>query len=365
MSDKEPPNDESAADLDAALQIIKDTRGRRFVDRFIELGLDPRTDFAGGDWRNCDFSNSDLGGCDFRNSRLFFANFKHALLDDADFRGAGDVHTANIHLAYGWRNAKFDEYQFVLIEAQIEKLNELNQKNERLRREMMSEKDWFFAIKACNSFFEAEILLKQMEKAGYGLNPFAYSSVLDRAKRDHMLRQGWNLFNSFIKRGGEPDEALYTAGIGVAPDSQTALEVFNYMKTKLPADEGPVGERAYNMVISKQRASFTIALGLFHDMKRNRITPSRFTVYALFDACQSFANAVTVLMEANKSNIDIDDYSFLEELKNTTRYPDLHGQNIEIWLNDGLSNREFIIKLVNIILHDPFRRDALATLASR
>ena len=68
------------AELDAVLKIIEMTRGDRFVNRFKALGLNPKTDFAGGDWRNCDFSESDLADADFRNSRLFYADFKHALL---------------------------------------------------------------------------------------------------------------------------------------------------------------------------------------------------------------------------------------------------------------------------------------------
>jgi hypothetical protein len=186
--------DEFRREFEAALKIIKDTRGNGFVDRFKALGLDPKKDFAGGDWRNCDFSRSDLTDADFRNSRLFFADFKHAWIDGADFRGAGDVHTAKIHLSYNWRDAKLDDYQVILIEAQIAKMRDYLE-SQPLRRESMNDKDWFFAIKACPSFSEAALILEQMEAAGHRLSPYAYSYVLDRAKRDHRRLEGWDLFN--------------------------------------------------------------------------------------------------------------------------------------------------------------------------
>lgn len=351
-----------SAELEAVVKIVEDTRGERFVSRFKKLGLNPKTDFAGGDWRNCDFSESDLTDADFRNSRLFFANFRHAFVDNADFRGAGDVHTTQIHLAHGWRDALFDDYQLVLIEAQIARMHDYLDNRQPLRREEMTEKEWFYAIKACPSFAEAKLVLEQMEAAGYRLNPFAYSFVLDRAKRDRKRPEGWEMFNRFFDEGGAPDEALYTAGIGVSPDSQTALRVFNTMKDEMGEQGDVPGERAYNMAISEQDDNFTVALGLFHEMKRKSVPISRYTIYALFDACQGFANAITVLMEGRQSGVDINDGSFVKELSNTTRYPELSEWNIQIWQAEGRSAREIIYRLTDKILRGSFRREALEAL---
>lgn len=363
MTEESVPGEDErlGAELEGVIKIIKGTRGKRFVERFKALGLNPKTDFAGGDWRNCDFSRSDLTDSDFRNSRLFCANFKHAMVDGADFRGAADVHISNFHLSYGWRNARLDSYQIVLIEAQIERMQGYLVNQHSLHREGMTEREWFFAIKACPSFAEAKLILEQMESAGHRLSPYAYSYILDRAKRDHKRVEGWELFNRFLEEGGEPDEALYTAGIGVAPDSQTALEVFNTLRSEMATRDTVPGERAYNMAISKQD-NFRIALALFHDMKRKGVPVGRYTVYALFDACQDFANAVTVLMEARKSGIDVNDASFVRELSNTTRYPELSEWNIRKWQSEGLEHRDMIARLVDQILRDPFRREALDTL---
>lgn len=349
-------------DLDEALEIIKSTRGMPFVDRFRALGLDPETDFAGGDWRNCDFSRSDLSGVDFRNSRLFFANFRQSLVRGADFRGAGDVHTAKIHLSIGWRDALFDDYQIVLIESNLETMREHFAKEAVLRRKSMNDKEWFYAIKACPSFSEAKMVLEQMEASGHRFSPYAYSYVLDRAKRDHKQEDGWALFKYFLSESGVPDEALYTAGIGVAPDSKSALDVFDAMRSEMEGHGTIPGERAYNMAISKQEDNFTVALALFHEMKRKQVPIGRYTIYALFDSCQSFANAVTTLMEARRAGVDINDESFVDELNNATRYPELGAWNIRSWQAEGLSHREVIGRLVEQILRDPFRREALDAL---
>lgn len=356
-------SDEShTAELQHVVENIKSTRGQRFVERFEALGFDRKTDFAGGDWRNCDFSNSNLSDVDFRNSRLFRANFRHAIVTNADFRGAGDVHTAKLHLSYGWRDAYFEDYQLVLIEAEIAKMRQYQDGHKAARLSTMNEKDWFYAVKACPSFSEASAVLDQMETAGHALNPYAYSYVLDRAKRDRKRHEGWLKFNEFLELGGEADEALYTAGIGVAPDSATALEVFDALKRIMASRNEIPGDRAYNMAISEQDDRFTVALGLFHEMKRKDVRISRYTIYALFDACANFVNAVTVLMEARQAGIDIDDQTFLEELTNTTRYPDLSEWNIQMWRADGLSARDLIIKLISELLSDPFRSEALIAL---
>jgi hypothetical protein len=165
-----------------------------------------------------------------------------------------------------------------------------------------------------------------------------------------------------LDEGGEPDEALYTAGIGVAPDSQTALKVFDALKREMAQDNTVPGERAYNMAISEQDDNFTVALGLFYDMRRKSISVSRYTIYALFDACQGFANAVTVLMEARQSGIDINDASFVEELSNTTRYPEVSESRVHLWEAEGFSHRDIIGRLVDSLLHDPFRSRALEAL---
>ncbi len=353
---------EVGADLNVALEAVKASRGKRFVERIKALGLDPKFDLAGGDWRNCDFSMNDLAGADFRNCRLFRANFRHALVNGADFRGAGDIHTANIHLSYGWQFAKLDDHQIVLIEARIIAMQDYLHSQEPLRRDVMTDKQWFYAIKACKSFAEATLVLKEMEAAGHRLNSFAYSYVLDRAKRDRKQADGWRLFNQFLNEGGEADEALYTAGIGVAPDSRAALDVFHTMKEEMAEHGNGPGERAYNMVISRQDDNFTVALGIFHEMKRKEIHVSVYTVYALFDACQSFANAVTVLMEARRANVDINDASFLKELSDTTRYPELSEWNIRKWRAGGSSSSEVIARLIQLIVQDPFRREALDVL---
>ena len=280
----------------------------------------------------------------------------------ADFTGAGDVHTAKIHLAYGWQDATFEDYQRVLIEAKISTMNDYHGNNSQLRRSVMNEKDWFYAIKACPSFREARDVLKQMETAGHRLNAFAYSYVLDRAKRDHQRKDGWALFDYFFDEGGKIDEALYTAAMGVSPDSKTALDVFDAMREAM-AEQGEVpGERAYNMAISEQDNNFAVALSLFHEMKRKGVAVSRYTVYALFDACQSFANAVTVMMEARRSDVEINDASFVEELCNSTRYPELNDWNIKQWQAEGLSHHDVIVRLVDSISGDPFRSDALEVL---
>ncbi len=363
MSDLDRQSDDDlSAELVAVLETIKSTRGLSFLDRLMRIGLDPKTDLAGGDWRNCDFAHGDLTGADLRNSRLFYANFRNASISGADFRGAGDVHTANIHLSSGWRDAVFDDYQLVLIQTQIERMRAYQRDQPPPRIGEMSEKDWFFAVKACPSFLEAREVLRKMEAAGHPINPYAYSYVMDRAKRDHRADGGWALFEHFVTAGGQPDGALYTAGIGVAADSVNALALFNTMRADL-AQRGLIpDERAYNMVISKQADNFTVALGLFHEMKRKRITIGRHTVYALFDACMDFSNAVTVLMEARSAGIDINDASFLEELGNTGRYADINQSRIRAWKSEGLTHGQIIGRLVNQALRDPFRRDALEAL---
>lgn len=362
MSDLDGQREDDFSDeLVAALESIRSTRGLPFLHRLMRIGLNPKTDLAGGDWRNCDFSHGDLTDADFRNSRLFHANFRNASVSGADFRGAGDVHTAGIHLSSGWRDATFDDYQLVLIQAQIERMRAYQLAQPLPRLEEMSEKDWFFAVKACPSFSEARDVLREMEAAGHPLNPYAYSYVLDRAKRDRDA-DGWELFEHFIAAGGHPDGALYTAGIGVSPDSDSALALFNAMKAEF-AQRGLIpDERAYNMVISKQTANFTVALGLFHDMKRKGLRVGPHTVYALFDACRDFADAVRVLIEARASGVDINDASFLEELANAGRYADINQSSIRVWQSEGLSPDRIIGRLVNQALRDPFRRDALSAL---
>lgn len=349
-------------ELESVVEIIKNTRGQRFVDRFEALGFDRRVDLAGGDWRNCDFSNSDLTDVDFRNSRLYRANFRHSQVTNADFRGAGDVHTTSVHLSYGWRDAYFEDYQIILIEAEIAKMHQHHDRKKADRFSTMDEKDWFYVVKACPSFSEAESVLKQMELAGHELNPYAYSYLLDRAKRDRKRREGWLKFKEFFERGGEADEALYTAGIGVSPNSKIALAVFEQLKAVMAARNEFPGDRAYNMAISEQDDNFTVALGLFHEMKRKHVKISRYTIYALFDACADFANAVSVLIEARQVGIDINDETFLEELTNTTRYPDLSEWNIQKWKAEGLSARDLIVKLISELLFEPFRSVALESL---
>jgi len=348
-------------DLEAALEIIESTRGLSFLERFKLLGLDPKINLAGGDWRNCDFSLSDVREADFRNSRLFHANFRSALVEGADFRGAGDVHTAKIHLAIGWRDATFDDYQIVLIESHIDKMRSY-QDQIAAHRAAMSEKQWFYAIKACPSFSEAKQVLEQMEAAGYRLNAYAYSYILDRAKRDRKTGEGWAMFNQFVADGGQPDAAMYTAGIGVAPDGNSALTLFDTL-SKSAAEIGVLpDERAYNMVISRQGGNISQALRLFRDMNNQGVPISRHTIYALFDSCKSFANAVTVLMEARKSGVDINDKSFVDELLNTRNYPDLDRNDIDKWKNDGLSDRQVIIRLVQNTLKDPYLSSAMIVL---
>jgi Pentapeptide repeats (8 copies) len=367
MRETEHNNDEEAfsgegdQQIARALAIIEQTRGLRFVDRFVALGFDPKTDFAGGDWRDCNFDGCDLRGADFRNSRLFYANFKNARIDGADFAGAGDVHTTSIHLASGWRQAHFDDYQIVLIEAEIAKKQSGSETLEFSRGQDMSEKDWFFAVKACPSFQEAKEVLKQMEQAGFQLNPFAYSYVLDRAKRDDNREKGWKLLSDYRRQGGKLDEALLTAAMGVAPDSKKALELFVEMQNNLAAEGGLPGERAFNMAISEQE-DFGAALDIFRDMKKKGIRVTRYTIFAMFDACMSFANAVTVLMEARRAHVEINDSEFVKELRNTTRYPELTDWNILQGEMRGHSPKKIILDIVNGILKDPFRSEALEAL---
>jgi hypothetical protein len=342
-------------DIEAAVANIEASRGKRFVERFIALGLDPKTEFAGGDWRNCDFSDSDLTDCDFRNARLYRANFKHALVNGADFRGASDVHTTRIHLSYGWQDARFDDYQVALIYSQIEELKERKEGQARLYGSDLDAKEWFYLVKACPTFDEARELLGRMEAAGHRLNAFAYTLVLDRAKRDRKRRAGWALYEYFRDAGGECDEALLTAAMGVSPSSQQALAIFNQLQSDLAIDGNVPQERTFNMIISEQDDNFSAALALFYKMVRQKITVSRYTIFALFDACQSFHHAVTVLIEAKRNGIEIDDSDFLKEVQNTTRYPEIDDWNVSVWLQQGLSYREVIRRLIWAITKDPVR----------
>lgn len=355
----EGPDDEFPIDpdeLEAAVKAIEASRGLPFLERFKALGLKPASDFAGGDWRNCDFSDSDLRGCDFRNTRLYFANFSRAMIEGADFRGASDVHTTRIHLAKDWRKATFNDYQIALIHVQLEKLRKYNEEKQQIFGADIGEKEWFYLIKTCPTFVEANELLGQMEAAGYPFNPFAYTYVLDRAKRDRKRKAGWELYHHYRGAGGVCDEALLTAAMGVSPSSEDALAIFNELREDLLAVGSVPEERTYNMAISEQDDNFRVAIGLFHDMKRRKVHISRYTIFALFDACQDFNHAVTVLIEAKACGIAIDDAEFLKELNNTTRYAELNEWNISGWLSEGLSYREVIRRLIWVIAKDPLRK---------
>lgn len=350
--------------LHDVLKILEDTRDQPFVERFVALGFNPKIDFAGGDWRGCDFQHSDLRGSDFRNSRLFFADFSHANIRGTDFRGAGDVHKAKLHLALDWQEAVLEDYQRVLVQKEAQQSTLGFGTNIATS---MNEKDWFYAVKACQKYDEAKEVLTLMEQAGFDLNPFAYSFVLDKAKRDSSLTKGssrdhgWKLYQSFLQRGGIPDEVLSTAAMGVAPDIKQANDIFTQMEIDLKITDSLPGERAFNMVISRQE-SFSVALSIFHNMKKKNVRITRYTIFAMFDTCHDFAHAVTVLMEARKAGVGINDGEFVTELKNKTRYPGTAEWNISQGEAKGHSPHQIIHDLIKGILQEPFRSEALSIL---
>lgn len=349
------------AGLEEVVELLSRSKSKRFVERAREIGLDPMVDLAGGDWRFCDFSKNDLAGCDFRNARLFGSNFQHSTLEGCDFRGATDVHTAKIHLAYNWREAIFEPHQYALVEAQEKRLQSSLQRQKDERDPDRKEVDWFRIIRSCSNFDEARILLDEMEEDGFPLNRFAYSYVLDRAKRSFKFKDGWDLYQTYREGGGELDEVLLTAAIGVAPDGEIAIELFNEIKRNLvPAGLWP-GEKAYNAVIAKQ-TSFAVALAIFHEMSRRKIPVTRYSIFSLFDTTENFANAITVLMEATKHEVDIDDDEFLGELLQKSRYFQINEWNVQVWREQGHSPREIIRRLIWATHSDPFRSEALSTL---
>lgn len=147
------------------------------VQRMRRIGLDPRVDFRGRDWRGCSFRNAALEGFDFRNTRLRDADFTGAVIAGADFRGADSVHTANLHRAVGVEGAKLDDDQrsriVAIIEAEDLERRRAQVAPETARREILGK------LKRCKSHKEARRLLDRMLRLELGINAFAYAMSIE------------------------------------------------------------------------------------------------------------------------------------------------------------------------------------------
>ena len=338
--------------LDEAIEALAGAHHLNICEKMTLLGMDPKTAFAGGDWRNCSFNNCDLRGFDFRNTRLFYADFAHADVTGADFTGAIDLHSTRFHKAHGWANAKLTEYQrnFVLLaEAQSQK--------SALR--YLEPQQWVALVAKSRDFSEATSVYAEMQKAGGAVNMFACTALMSKARtlrdRDHAGEQ----FEIFLDQGGKPDLGMMTVRMDLELDPEAARNIFFAM------EENGLGpdKYAYNLLISKHKNDQVAGWRIFREMRQKGIEISRYTAFSLFDCCgDQFSDAVEVLVEVHKAGVNVFGMEFIHEMMQRTAYPELTKHKVAFRAEGMQSPREIIRKMISECLSDPWRKNSLNAL---
>lgn len=333
-----------------AVAALEASRGKRITERLRALNLDPRTDLAGGDWRNCDFSYCDLAECDFRNARLYRADFSHADVAGADFTGATDIHTAKIQKATNWRNATFTTDQLILIEARMSELAER-------ARAHLEPPQWVALIRDAKDYRDATALLAEMDQTEHVFNKFAYSAAMNKARSAEECEHARALFRTFLNSGGEPDLPMFTTAAGICDDSSQARSI---LAAAEQFDLDP-DNYLYNKVISRQD-EFRVAMHYFGEMVDRGVTINAFTGYALLDACENLAHAMTVLMKMHEHGVDVFTIDFITDIAGRTARPEITIRNAFNLMRDGCNERAIMRHILDAVLLDPFRQTVLAGL---
>ena len=329
-----------------AIDTLRTTAKTSLTDQMAEIGMDPRQDFVGGDWRRCNFYGSDLRGCDFSRARLFDADFTGVDVSDADFRTASDVYRTNLHKARNWDKARLTSAQFSLVAANAGASNPQRQLHNRLLQPIIE----------ATHLDAAEAALEELI-AEFPLSGWGYTAAINKAFGDDDRRRGIALFEEFVAKGGVVDVALATARLGASPDFRSAVSFMDAMRReKIEPDE-----QAYNTLIS-MAPDFRTAMRQLREMDRHDVPPGKHTAFALFDTCESFANAVTVLMHLHERRVDVFTSSFLWELCKSSRNPVETVTRARALREHNQSARVVIAKIIRAYTMDPFRHDALTAL---
>ncbi|MEJ6010158.1 pentapeptide repeat-containing protein [Novosphingobium aquae] len=337
-------------DLQPAIDAIKQSRGKRIPDRLIALGLDPATDFAGGDWRYSDFRNCDLAGFDFRNARLFGADFTRADVSGTDFTGALDVHKARLHLASNWQDAILTDDQIVLIETQISGLD-------TRRRTSLAPQQWVALIRDASDYNAAAALLDEMDATSNALNAFAYTATIMKARSLEDRADARRRVDEFLAKQGEPDVAFFTEAMSLAINAEQANKLFADMKRRRLFPD----KYAYNKLISKQE-KFDKALPIYQQMIDNSIEINEYTGYALFDVIANFDHAITVLIKMRENGVFVFTYQFMNELVKQSRLIESTTRRVQELIDLGKNPREIVRTLIIEKAKDPWRSTALQSL---
>lgn len=271
--------------IERAIERIFSTSGN-IMDYMVAAGLDPLTDFRGGDWRECDFRGINLEGCNFQNARIYSAKFEGARVRGADFRNT-EVWLTDFHKAKDWDLAKLK-----------------TEEKERVRRNLLAPgkrrtstdfkddgaRDYNNRILNSETYQEARDIFHQMLTAGYAPDHFTYTALIGKAPDEEIALQ---LFSEAKSYKIKFDNVVFNSLADKMDSYEKARSIFDEMLSTTDLKEK---EYDYNVLINKSK-DFRIGRQLISEMRSLDITPTAISYNTILKWADGIDNVRAILDE--------------------------------------------------------------------
>lgn len=254
---------QSLEQLNIAIKTLRSgySRGLGTMELLRSLGIDPRTELRGGDWRGTNFAGCDLRGADLSMCRLSFCDFTDADVAGAVFYGS-DLHKSTLHRAANVDRAYLSNDQ----KRYLDRWNDNDSKSE-------TDEGWVFQINqkihAAHSFYAAKTQFDSI--LARGLQPDKYSAGL-LLRSATSATQAWDAFG-LVERAKCPlNDVVFTTLASKMDEVADIRSVIEIMRSRGFAP----GVRIFNSILARTKVAPEMD-GVLAEMQREGVSPDNVT----------------------------------------------------------------------------------------